>query len=119
MLLFTRFVFYDTKIRAQFSSVALARTHAVYQPTLFLDIDVERGLARRVANDDEMNRLDLEKVSFHQRVRQGYHALLQTDKDRWVQIDADRPFADIQVELQEIVMNRLDVADAKQDRPTN
>ncbi len=76
--------------------------------TLLLDIDVERGLARRIANDDEMNRLDLEKVSFHQRVREGYHLLREANKERWVTVDADRPFDEIRVDLERIVLGRLE-----------
>ena len=35
-----------------------------------------------------MNRLDLEAIAFHQRVRDGYHKLAAADPDRWVIIDA-------------------------------
>lgn len=69
--------------------------------TFLLDIDVEKGLARRRNNDEEMNRLDLETVSFHQRVRQGYMALRQTDPARWHTINADRDPATIQADLRQ------------------
>ena len=75
--------------------------------TLFLDIDVEVGLARRLANEEEMNRLDLETLSFHQRVRAGYHELMALEPARWLMVDADRPFADVQQELQTIVLQHL------------
>ena len=75
--------------------------------TILLDISVESGLARRLANDQEMNRLDLEKVSFHQRVRAGYHELMAQEPERWVVVDADRPFAVIQQELQTILLKQL------------
>ena len=75
--------------------------------TILLDIDVESGLARRRANDQEMNRLDLEKVTFHQRVRTGYHELMSLEPERWVVVAADRPFADIQQQLQNILWQRL------------
>lgn len=75
--------------------------------TLLLDIDVERGLARRRDGGEEMNRLDLERVSFHQRVRDGYHHLAQEEPERWVIVNADRPVTAVQAELQEIVMGRL------------
>ena len=71
--------------------------------TLFLDIDVERGLARRIDNDEEMNRLDLEAVEFHQRVRNGYLALIAEEPGRWITIDADRTIEDVQVELLRVV----------------
>ena len=75
--------------------------------TILLDINVENGLARRLANEQEMNRLDLEKVSFHQRVRAGYHELIALEPERWVVVDADRPFAEVQQELQTILLKRL------------
>lgn len=75
--------------------------------TLLLDIDVERGLARRRDGGDEMNRLDLELVSFHRRVRDGYHRLALEDPDRWVIVDADQPVTAVQAELQAIVMEQL------------
>ncbi|MGB1253444.1 MAG: dTMP kinase [Candidatus Promineifilaceae bacterium] len=69
--------------------------------TLMLDIDVERGIARRVDNDEEMNRLDLEAIEFHQRVRQGYLDLIKAAPDRWQVVDADRPIELIQAELRQ------------------
>lgn len=80
------------------------------QPTLtfLLDIDVERGLARRTGGGLEMNRLDLETVQFHQRVREGYHQLVAADPARWVVVDADRPLAAIQTDLQAAMLTRLE-----------
>jgi len=74
--------------------------------TFLLDIDVERGLARRVEGAAEMNRLDLEAVAFHQRVREGYHQLAKLDPQRWVFVDADRAQDAVQAELQEIFSAR-------------
>ena len=73
--------------------------------TLFLDIDVQRGLARRVDGNEEMNRLDLEAVSFHERVRSGYHEL--ATMPRWVWIDADQSVDAIQQEIREIISSKL------------
>jgi dTMP kinase len=75
--------------------------------TLLLDIDVERGLARRRDGGEEMNRLDLEVVSFHQRVRDGYHRLALEDPDRWVIVDADRSVTAVQADLRTIVLRQL------------
>ena len=82
--------------------------------TIFLDIDVEKGLARRVANAAEMNRLDLEKVSFHQRVRLGYHALAQAEPARWLIINADRAVDIIQADLREALLARLALPESRQ-----
>jgi dTMP kinase len=75
--------------------------------TLLLDIDVARGLARRRAENEEMNRLDLEEVAFHERVRAGYHALAAAEPSRWVIIDADRPAAVVREAIRQAVEVRL------------
>ena len=76
--------------------------------TFLLDVDVEVGLARRTGGGLEMNRLDLETVQFHQRVREGYHLLAQSDPDRWVIVDGERPLPIIQKELQTKLLARLE-----------
>jgi dTMP kinase len=75
--------------------------------TLLLDIDVVRGLARRRDKGEEMNRLDLEEVTFHERVRAGYHALAESEPLRWVIIDADRPVDQVQLAIRDAVSARL------------
>lgn len=61
--------------------------------TFYFDIDVEEGLARIVKNASrEVNRLDLEGLSLHQKVRQGYLAILEKEPQRVVKIDASQPF---------------------------
>lgn len=75
--------------------------------TLLLDIEVERGLARRQVGGDEMNRLDLEALSFHQKVRKGYHVLAEAEPERWIAVDADRAVDDIQQDLRRIVAERV------------
>ncbi len=49
--------------------------------TFLLDIDVKKGLAR-LKTRREMNRLDLEANSFHQKVREGYLALAEEAPER-------------------------------------
>ncbi|MBM7636188.1 dTMP kinase [Streptococcus saliviloxodontae] len=57
--------------------------------TLLLDIESELGLSRIAQNSDrEVNRLDLEKIDMHQRVRQGYLELAQENPERIKIIDA-------------------------------
>ncbi|MFL7840002.1 MAG: dTMP kinase [Candidatus Promineifilaceae bacterium] len=75
--------------------------------TFLLDIDVEEGLSRRITGDEEMNRLDLEAIAFHQRVREGYHQLAALDPRRWVIIDAAQSPHDIQQELRAVTLSRL------------
>ncbi|MCP4425092.1 MAG: dTMP kinase [Chloroflexi bacterium] len=75
--------------------------------TLLLDIDVKRGLNRRRDGNEEMNRLDLEALHFHQRVREGYHELALMEPERWVIVDADRSIEAVQADLQRIIWERL------------
>ncbi|WP_420631118.1 dTMP kinase [Candidatus Leptofilum sp.] len=75
--------------------------------TFLLDVDVEQGLARRTGGGLEMNRLDLETVQFHQRVRDGYHTLAASDPDQWVIVNAERPLPIIQDEIRTKLMERL------------
>lgn len=65
--------------------------------TLYFDIEVEEGLARIAKNKDrEVNRLDLEGLDLHRRVRAGYLAILEQEPERMVKIDA-RPALDMVV----------------------
>lgn len=60
--------------------------------TLLFDVDSETGLARIAANAErEVNRLDLEKLDMHQRVRQGYLDLAEAFPERIKLIDASKP----------------------------
>jgi len=64
--------------------------------TLFFDVEPEVGLMRiKNHNGREVNRLDLESLEFHQKVREGYFLLLEKFPDRVVKIDASRPFEEV------------------------
>jgi dTMP kinase len=54
-----------------------------------------------------VNRLDAFDLDFYQRVRQGYHKLVQAEPARWVIIDASRSFKEVQQEIRRVVMERL------------
>ncbi len=59
--------------------------------TLFFDLDPEVGLQRIAANQQrEVNRLDLEKMSFHKSVREGFLKLAEMYPNRYVVIDASK-----------------------------
>lgn len=75
--------------------------------TLLLDLDVGRGLSRRRNQGDEMNRLDLETIAFHERVRVGYRALAAAETDRWVMVAADRPVGEVAADIKQVVVKRL------------
>ena len=60
--------------------------------TIYLDLSVEQGLARKKtansAGQGEWNRMDQLKVDFHRRVHAGYLEMAQAEPDRWLVIDA-------------------------------
>ncbi len=59
--------------------------------TLYLDVSPETGLSRVMETAGrEVNRLDLEGLDFHLKVREGYHILMKQFPERIVRIDADQ-----------------------------
>jgi len=57
---------------------------------ILLDLPIEAAVQRRMADMDEVNRLDREVIQFHSRVRDAYHSLVEADPARWRVIDANR-----------------------------
>lgn len=57
--------------------------------TFFIDVKPEVGLAR-LSGRDEINRLDLEKIDFHQRVYDGYCKLCELYPKRIVRINGEQ-----------------------------
>lgn len=76
--------------------------------TIYLDIESELGLQRIAQNAErEVNRLDLEKLDMHQRVRQGYLRLAEQEKDRIVTIDASRDLDSVVEEVYQVILQHL------------
>lgn len=63
--------------------------------TLLFDVDPRIGLARISANNREINRLDLEKIEFHDNVRKTFLELSKRFADRYIVLDASKPFDDV------------------------
>ena len=75
--------------------------------TLLLDLPSGVGLNRR-REAGLWNRLDDYDLAFHERVRAGYLRLAEAESQRWVVIDATRSKAEIQSDMQEPVLTRLE-----------
>lgn len=59
--------------------------------TLYFDVDPRIGMARIESNPDrEINKLDLEGLVFHEKVREGYMKLLEMYPKRMIKIDANQ-----------------------------
>ncbi|WP_352399519.1 dTMP kinase [Anaerotignum sp.] len=69
--------------------------------TFFLDLAPDAGIARKKAEiDHAMDRLELEKKEFHQRVYSGYLALCDLHGQRICRIDASRDIDSVFAEIQ-------------------
>lgn len=76
--------------------------------TLYLDVTPEVGLAR-IANDEarEVNRLDLESLEFHSKVREGYQQLLEQFPERIKLINAENDVTTVLRHVKQEVLNHL------------
>lgn len=76
-----------------------------YMPnlTILFDIKPEIGLDRISKNSErEVNRLDLEKLDFHYKVREGYNLLLNKYDEKIIKINAEKT-------IQEVFKDALDI----------
>lgn len=76
--------------------------------TLLFDIDPRIGLARIAANNNrEVNRLDLEKIEFHDNVRKTFLSLADRFSDRYIVLDASKPFDEVVQDAYNAIKNKL------------
>ena len=78
------------------------------QLTIFLDIEPEVGLERISANKGrEINRLDLEEITFHEMVYKGYQNQVEQNPQRIKVVDASQSIEKVSQEVYELIMNEL------------
>jgi len=75
--------------------------------TILLDLDVQVGLKRKTQNEVEWNRMDAYTVEFHKRVRAGYLEMVKQEPQRWVVVDSEQKWDDVQAELKKIIIKGL------------
>lgn len=76
--------------------------------TILFDLEPEEGLKRIEKNKGrEVNRLDLEKLEFHKKVRENFHYLAKKYATRYVVIDASKPLNEVIDEVYKIIKERL------------
>ena len=76
--------------------------------TILFDIKPEEGLARIAANSQrEVNRLDVEKLAFHNKVRDSFHELAKKFPERFVIIDASKSPDEVFEESYKAIEDRL------------
>jgi dTMP kinase len=76
--------------------------------TLYIDVPAEVGIQRIHANLDEReyNRLDREKLDFHEKVRAGYQQLAQANPERIVVVDGTMSREAVAEACYHIIQNR-------------
>lgn len=76
--------------------------------TIFFNLEPEKGLERIECNANrEVNRLDVEKLSFHEKVYSSFQELIKRFPDRIVQIDASKDPSTVAEEAYEAISQRL------------
>ncbi|WP_442597330.1 dTMP kinase [Neobacillus sp. D3-1R] len=76
--------------------------------TLYFDIDPKEGLDRINQHQNrEVNRLDLEDLQFHHKVREGYQILLNQFPDRIKKVDASQSVEDVLSQVLELVLPKI------------
>lgn len=73
--------------------------------TIIIDIPPTVGMKRIKANSRDVDRLDLEKISFHEKVREGYSIIANKYPDRVKLVDGNRPLVEVYKDVKELVYN--------------
>lgn len=79
-----------------------------YMPnlTFFIDVKPEVGL-KRIQHRDEINRLDLEKLDFHEKVYEGYQILCKMYSSRIIRIDGEKPKEEVIASVIQHIMDYI------------
>ncbi|WP_017654204.1 dTMP kinase [Fortiea contorta] len=71
--------------------------------TIWLDIDVEVGLARKRGDFDSLDRIEQEAIAFHRRVQQGYAELATSYPEGIVRIDGNATITAVHQAIREVL----------------
>ncbi|SES43677.1 dTMP kinase [Psychrobacillus sp. OK032] len=78
--------------------------------TILFDIDPSVGLARINAHENrEKNRLDVESLTFHEKVREGYLSLVDQYPERIEVIDASRSIDAVLEDVYKVIKGELEI----------
>lgn len=76
--------------------------------TIYFDIEPEQGFKRIHRNNQrEINRLDLEALEFHHKVREGYLLLIDLFPGRIIKIDASKSIEEVFQDAAKIINEKL------------
>jgi dTMP kinase len=76
--------------------------------TILIDCEVAVGLKRKLANNPQADRFELEEVSFHSSIKAGYRRLAAEDPKRFFVVDGARDRASVHVAIREKVKGLLE-----------
>lgn len=73
--------------------------------TIYFDIEPAEGLKRiKKSGIREVNRLDLEELQFHEKVRDGYKKAIEREKSRFFVVDASLPVEQVSEAVKEKIL---------------
>lgn len=72
--------------------------------TFYIDVDPKIGLNRIINNNRKVDRLDLEELSFHEKVRRGYLEVAKIFPNRIRIVDGNRCIEEIYSEIKQLVL---------------
>ena len=75
--------------------------------TIYNDIDPEIGISRIKNNNRDMDRLDLERIDFHNQVREGYLKVSKMFPERIKVINGNQTIDEIYNEIRKIILEEL------------
>ena len=82
--------------------------------TFLLDLDPNIGQERINKNSQrEVNRLDLEKIEFHEKIRKGYLKLAKSNPDRFIVIDANNDIKSISEKIYKIIKEKIEISEKR------
>lgn len=86
-----------------------ATEHKLPDMTIYFNIDPAIGLKRISAERKEKaDRLDREKLEFHQKVYKGYQEVIKKYPARFVIVEASRPIDEVEAEVYFLLKKKLD-----------
>ena len=77
--------------------------------TIYLDVTPEIGLSRVTSGNREVNRLDLENMAFHEKVREGYLMLAERHPNRYKTIDANQSVEEVFQQVLNVLKSTLNL----------
>jgi len=64
-------------------------------------------LRRKKQNQSEWNRMDDQTIQFYERVRAGYLEMVKAEPRRWVVVNSEQKWDEVQAELRKIITSKL------------